>query len=428
MISPRTLPLIDMLAARLPLQAHDLGRVALVCHQHLLPSNSTLFRKLVDSGLPPDNIFVLGKPYSTINQSIDEIRKLGVTVQPITYDFAPGYYDAAVTSDCRQLWTAVLQRHANEAFSRIIVLDDGGYLRSNLPRSPELPIIAIEQTASGVRKSPESPAPAIVVAHSAAKRHFESPFIAQALLRKLQTLPCWSDSSRIGMLGLGFLGRYVAKLLKSEHLSVIGYDPSWAGDKVANSAARYKSVSQVVLNSDLLLGCSGTDVIAPDMDLTHSQGRKTLISCSSGDVEFNRLLRHLSNTSTGDTKNPFSDLRGTLNDGRLEIEIINGGFPVNFDRNVEWETTDEIQLTRALLYAALVQALTLEWTPQLSQRKIMLDPHNQKNIVKEWLRLCKGTSSAEDVNFNPHIDWWLTESGGEHFDGQSWRKSGSVRL
>ncbi len=424
----KNLPLVDLIAAELPLKVDAPERVAVVCHQHLLPSNLALFCKLIEFGISPENIFVLGKPYSAVNQTIDEIRRIGVVVQPITCSFSLGHYDAAVTSDCRQLWTAVLQRHANDAFSRIIVLDDGGYLRSNLPRSLDIPIITIEQTASGVRKSPESPIPAIVVAHSAAKRHFESPFIAQALLRKLKTLPCWRNSSRIGMLGLGFLGRYVAKLLKSERLSVIGYDPSWAGDKVANPVARYKSVAQVVLNSDLLLGCSGTDVITLDTDLTHSQGKKILISCSSGDIEFNRLLRHLSNTSTSDTKNPFSDLRGTLNDGRLEIEIINGGFPVNFDRNVEWETTDEIQLTRALLYAALVQALTMEWTPQLSQRKIMLDPHNQKNIVKEWLRLCKGTSSAEDVNFNPQIDWWLTESGGEHFDGQSWRKSGSVRL
>lgn len=419
MISQRDFPLIDMLMARLRLPVHDLGRVALVCHQHLLPSTGVLFSKLIETGLSSANIFVLGKPYSAVSQTLDEIRRLGVVVQPITYNFSPGCYDAAVTTDCHKLWDAVRERHAHDAFSRIVVLDDGGHLRSNLPQSllGRLPIVAVEQTASGVRRNPESPVPTIVVAHSAAKRHFESPFIANALLRKLKTLPCWDESHHVGMLGLGFLGRYVAELLKSECLSVAGYDPHPTHDKANIPVTSHNSVAQVVQNSDLLLGCSGTDVMSLDTDLVRCHGTKTLISCSSGDVEFNKLLRELNDRPGSDLRNPFADLHGTLNGGNLEVEIINGGFPINFDRNTEWEATHEIQLTRALLYAGIAQALALGNHPRPPSRTIMLDPHIQKDIVKTWLDL---PANRDDVtryiSHNPHIDWWIKESGGDYLD------------
>lgn len=411
-------PLLDQIAAELPLKAGAHGRLVVVCHQHLLPSNVALFRKLIECGIAPENIFVLGKPYSSVNSTVDEIRRLGIVIQPITYDFLSGHYLSAVTSDCRQLWASVLARHAQNAFSGIIVLDDGGHLRSNLPESlvDHVPIVAIEQTASGIRRHPRFSVPTIVVAHSAAKRHFESPFIAQALLRKLKTLPYWNSSSHIGILGLGFLGRYTAELLKSERFPVTGYDPHLIHGTTRNSVTLCKTLGQVMQNSDLLLGCSGTDVTALDTEIAHGRGTKILISCSSGDVEFNSLLRQLGGKSTN-LKNPFADVNGTLNNGGLEVKIINGGFPVNFDRDVEWETQQEIQLTRALLYAGIAQALTLLESNHLSRHAIMLDPHIQRDIVKKWLALPENTDGiTRYINHNPHIDWWIKESGGDYLD------------
>jgi 2-polyprenyl-3-methyl-5-hydroxy-6-metoxy-1,4-benzoquinol methylase len=62
--------------------------------------------------------------------------------------------------------------------------------------------------------------------------------------------------------------------------------------------------------------------------------------------------------------------------------VLNGGFPVNFDREREWERFEEIMLTRKLILEGLFQAKGLSGT---SPRAVMMNPAVQLRIVEEWL-------------------------------------------
>ena len=47
--------------------------VALVCHQHILPSLIPLFQYIADQKVVAGNIFVLGKPYSTVESAFKSL-------------------------------------------------------------------------------------------------------------------------------------------------------------------------------------------------------------------------------------------------------------------------------------------------------------------------------------------------------------------
>lgn len=135
------------------------------------------------------------------------------------------------------------------------------------------------------------------------------------------------------------------------------------------------SVSQADLlaNSDLILGCSGRDVFI-DSDVRFSGRSKIFASCSSRDVEFRTLLNVLP------VGRAYETASGFVNDSHCVV--LNGGFPINFDRKQEWERPEEIALTRSLIGEAVVQAADLIGAPALG---IMQDPVVQASVVRAWI-------------------------------------------
>jgi hypothetical protein len=115
-----------------------------------------------------------------------------------------------------------------------------------------------------------------------------------------------------------------------------------------------------------VVGCSGTTSFSVG-DRVFLADDAILASSSSGAAELSReQFVELADAHKGDhveiedrktlrSRNIHSPIRFRLVD--RHATLLNGGFPVNFDGRVNCVPFHEIQLTRALMLAAAVQAL-----------------------------------------------------------------------
>lgn len=116
------------------------------------------------------------------------------------------------------------------------------------------------------------------------------------------------------------------------------------------------------------------------MYLQRLNGCKTFISVSSSNVEFAYLFNVAKSYA-----NTFEDVTLAISD-TFSARLLNGGYPINFDRKTEWEPREDIQLTRALLYAGVYEALTSN-SPTNSVKP--LRPSLERSIVECWHDLSK---------------------------------------
>jgi hypothetical protein len=129
-------------------------------------------------------------------------------------------------------------------------------------------------------------------------------------------------------------------------------------------------------------------------------------------VEFQTLLQS-SKIIGGQV--PFGHLIVETEWGTRHV-VENGGFPLNFDRSHEWETGQEILLTRALILLAFCQSLTL--TRRRERAEVLtLTPAGQQQLVKVWLddmgRKCTDFGVSE-LDFRS-VRWWQKNSETERF-------------
>lgn len=310
--------------------------------QHMLPSTMWLVKKI--NACPQfDGAIYIGKHYSTVPEVARMINLI----------------DGAKAVGC------ISETEAYYSNRSLIGLDEGGLLHDVLS-TVRLPC-GVEQTSAGVRQSWRYPV--VQVCRSAAKLHFESQIIARGIARKLDSLG-YLSSLRIGVLGLGALGSDVLRELRRRGCRVTGTDPRQSAKDIADQVV---PLDELLQTSDLFLGCTGTDALR-QVDLSRLTGRKLFVSCSSSNVEFRAVLDRLLPSSL------YGAWQGKI--GMADCTVLNGGYPINFDRQQEWELLGEIILTRQLCFEGLVQAKSLAGS---SARGVMLDPAIQFQLVEEWL-------------------------------------------
>lgn len=311
----------------------------LIARQHLLPSVLWLVAELKKSGF--DSISIEGKHYSTI-QSVHE--RLAAT--------------SGIKMDGPRDFTG-----------DVAVLDEGGDLHRAMPiNQGSLSFYGVEQTTAGLQSAWKCPM--VLVCRSAAKLVFESQIIARGVLRKLGHLGVL-NSGTIGVIGLGALGAEVARALVARGVRTYVADIDGVPNDLVGLSVEPR---ELVAKCEVILGCTGVDCLA-SVDLAAlGSSRKTFASCSSSDIEFRSVLARLPKSDN------FSDRLGWL--GNTPCNVLNGGFPINFDRSHEWETFEEIVLTRRLVLGGLAQARQLAGT---APRGVMLDPKVQMQIVSQWL-------------------------------------------
>jgi hypothetical protein len=396
------------------------SKCVVLMHIHLLHSSVALIKRLIEAKFDPRSIVIIPKIYSTIDAAEKRVERLGcVVVRAREEQFPPGQYDYFAN---RALRKGVKQARLicySKKSDRCIIVDDGGFLTQHWSEAREdrdpFDAVSIQQTASGLYAHRSSTVRRINVGGCAAKRHFESKIIVAGVLRKLGRLHVLSRRQKIGIIGLGSVGASIAKMLHSQGHELITFDIK--RERRLPAVARAVSWQECVSSVNIVLGCSGRNFMHFEVsDAVELASGKYFMSLSSRDVEFKSLLLADPKLVSG---NPLRDLRLRFGPDCSHL-IANGGFPINFDRQMEWETTEDISLTRGLVFVAILQALCVDAGQDQSEiEKLAL--LYQRTLVAKWL-LSKDKSSIDfDVsadNFDD-VHWWDRESDGTVYDGGS---------
>lgn len=353
--------------------------------QHLLRSTGSLFETILRYGIKPQNIFVTGKIYSTHLETSIKLKRLGINVIESTIPDKLGYYISFLGKDVKFMWKELIKVLTPAA--KIIILDDGGFVLKNVPDEvlSKYKVFGIEQTTSGVRlqKSFKN-FPVIHVATSAAKRIIEPPIVSEAVKIQLGKNIKKLKPKAIGIIGYGHVGKAVAEEFQWEY-RILVYD-SDKEMKNKNQGTIYfcKTKDELYIQSDVIIGATGHDV--SDLKwLKESNGNKILISVSSGDIEFNKVLKNCQPQLIDKLDSPLQDLRIRTKNGYV-LQILRGGLVANFIGKPDSSPGLVIQMTRGLLFAAIIQIIDQDARLIKSIGPIILDPNLQKEVIDFWFQ------------------------------------------
>ena len=382
------LPLLDRLVGdaldqigsksieRIP-EAFDPSQIAIVGLQHMVGTTHALVRAFLALGISPSRIRLLGKAYSTDPATLEKIRSEGACVEVSRYlDPTVGYDDTLKADVARFVDESVVAFLEDSALRKIVVLDDGGFMiaemsrRSSVLYSRDISLCGVEQTTSGFRLISRELAtfPIVNVARSSVKLADEADIVTDIVWRTVVHLmgEIGVEARRILIVGKGAIGSSLGGLAAGHcHVDYFDTDP----EKLAGAQT---ALAEIVPRYDLVVGCVGSTVI----DLSALADPDKLVvfaSASSSDVEFRA--------------EKFRALAGSGPDHREHarrgnILLLNSGFPINFHFVGVIEEPAIFQLTRALLFAGVVQACGLD---AAAPGIVALDDRQIDRYVKEGM-------------------------------------------
>lgn len=378
--------------------------------QHLTSTTLELIYAFIATGFIPSNIFLHGKSYSTNPKVLNTLKEMGVKAFCLKNNFQTGEFKKTIINSIKSMWEDVekcILEHSEREKVKLIILDDGGRCISLIP--PHLKeicdIVAIEQTTKGIRNINVINAdfPVVNVAGSAFKKHIESPIISKAIITSIiKNLNLRLEDLKVGIIGMGNIGSALEKEISSICKMTLVLDI----DK--NKEYNFDKLETLVAESDIVFGCTGKNI---EIDKSLFFNTKTILaSCSSEDVEFNNVIKSFQFQNKKNQENFSSDLVFRKNE--TEIIILKSGFPVNFSNLEELEPARMIQVTRCLLYCAVIQAVNLINIKSIHRGLTPLDELYQKDIFTKFLsgensNLVKLTEYVERFSSS---DWILENS------------------
>lgn len=358
-----------------------LSNCAIIAHTHVLPSSISLFKHLAYL-VGTENIFILDKPYSSVRESLNELIKSGVEIMPVIMESSVPY-EFSLKKAIDQMWRRVIEEQKRKGFKKIIIIDDGGDIWLSIPWADleGIQIAGVEQTQRGITRVQGSKAkfpPIVSVASSGIKKNIESDFIGSAIVKKLQDIGIFDNISSVGVIGTGSIGMAVIESLKKIGISALSYDNITHNTPSILDGSR-NSIDSLISDSELIIGTTGEDSVR-GVVLDRVTGTKIFASASSSDVEFNSLLKLVPYLN-----NKFQTVSIPVHKD-LTIKVLNEGFPINFDRKKEWESADDIVLTRCLLYIGIMQAAKILAGNKFSSGIYTLDQIAQEKTLSLWLK------------------------------------------
>lgn len=384
----------------------SLENTALIGVQHILETTGTLLFGLGELGIKYDNMYLIGKNYSTSPLVAGAIRKKGIHLFEDERVEAPGEYESACRKGIQKLWNKFIEEAKRKNIENVIILDDGARAFCGMPSEViyNFRVAGVEQTKGGTYNPSVKNVnfPLIEVATSAAKQKLESPLIAEVVIKKLEPLISNYLSSHhkkpiFGIMGSGHIGKAILNYLVFSGYQVIVYDELQSAlNGVRSITKQASSAEELIKQADCIIGCTGKDVF-PNIDINEIEQDKVFVSCSSEDREFLSLLKQINQTLHVEI-DPLEDIVFKTNNGS-KIRVLKGGFPFNFDRQPWNVTAQDIAMTQGLLFGACIQAIlaiqrfsTLSpSTPQLHQHfknepsRQMLNPYLQRQVAKFWI-------------------------------------------
>lgn len=381
----KELDLLDYILNKfVSLRPPDASHIYIVSLQHLLETTGSLFESILGLGIPPGNIFVSGKIYSNNEKTISKLRRIGINVEDNSKANKFGDYYSILRKDSNNLWKK-LEGKLDSLANLIIVLDDGGILLSSVPAhlKNKLCIIGIEQTTSGIELNKECKVPIISVAGSAIKKYVEPAFISQAVIQKARRYFLNYRPKKVGVIGYGNIGKSLVKdLCNHKGIKVLVYDHDFSKKDRKNSVIFCESVNDIFYHADLIIGATGKDVSSRDW-LLNCKSNKVLISVSSGDIEFQDLIKNANEYLTDEFSSMLDDIRLNTKDN-CRIIIPRGGTPINFDNNKHSVLPEHIQITRGLLLLGVLQAIYKKDHLCGKDEVVKLNVLGQHEILKYW--------------------------------------------
>ena len=352
----------------------NLKNVALIGAQHLLGTTLDLFNYLFTKGLSPKNTFLIGKCYSSSSLVAKEMEKFGIYICSSSFKFISHQsFDKQYSENIETFIRKVLPQAKKN--KKIVFLDDGGHLIkiANKILTDFSYVYGVEQTTSGydVLKNFSLNFPVINVARSSAKLVYESPMIARIVAdridRSIDSLNLIGKKTLI--IGGGAIGRSIYERLKFD------VDATIFDSQRKLSMIEASDFDDCLSRSDLIIGCTGKPVLRPKHYRLLKKG-VFLISASSSDREFEAVrFRKKAKAFV----NPYKNIQ-------IEgINLLNSGFPINFDGHKHSVPAKLIQLTRALLAAGIFQVLNEEFP---TKKMVLLDIELQRNLIGKFLSLC----------------------------------------
>jgi hypothetical protein len=324
-------PLLEKVFNYYKKEGMDLSEFRVYSCQHLLAPQFEMYKRFISFGFKPEDIYVLGKAYSTNPEVVDDLRKIGIQVfQP---EFTGKSFDEEHSNNCNFIAEKVSDENKN------IILDDGGYL-INVLKTKKI-FSGVEQTSSGFRKleNQNLSFPVYNVARSKTKLTQESPLIARLILDRTKAYIDKNNiiSPKFLVIGLGPIGNSILQILNEEGSPVVGFDI----EKDRNSLITYLRDEKPVI----VIGATGNSLFS-DSDLADLEGGHEyhFISASSSDREF-----------------PVVPLR-TNNEVHQDVVyknfiFVNNSFPITFLGNKYESTPIEIEKTIALLMGSVFHSV-----------------------------------------------------------------------
>lgn len=393
--SKASLPVLDALLAKACNEGKSgiLNKTAVFYVHHPLKTSINVIDALIHLGAKPEHLFILGKRYSECESVVSALVQKGVHYQPCSMQTGVGQYSYSFIRDINWLWATVVER-LDAQVEQILIMDHGGHAITYLPLVllEHYKIIGIEKTTAGFINSQKQglpPIPVIDVANSAAKRFLESPLIADAVVNKIVSyLPENINDFVFGVVGLGAIGKAVVNRLHQLGCRLVVHDIDSSQQQVIDNKQNCIftcDMSALIASADYLFGCSGRDISEGQLEHFKLATRnKTLISCSSEDKEYLSLLQMI-NQQSPTLFDPMDNIEFKTEFG-ASINLIRGGFPVNFDQSGESVPANDIQLTRSLVLAAVLQASDYLNDATKERGVYALDATYQRFVINEWFK------------------------------------------
>lgn len=384
--------------------------------QHLLSSTGSMFETFIRFGFVPQQIFLTGKIYSTHNETKESLKDLGINIIESTIHNNLGEYATTLESDVKEMWLKLDK--ALKPNSKIIVLDDGGYALKNVPNNvlEKYKVYGVEQTTSGIKMQKAfGKFPVIHLASSASKILIEPKIVSEAIKIQLGKIIQDLKPLKIGVVGYGNIGKAIVREFKTQY-QMFAFDIKNELDNDLIEGVEYcHTINEIIDNVDILIGATGQDISNSGW-VSEIKKNITLISASSGDIEFNSLLKNAKAHLEKPIESPLDILNlKTLNN--LTIKILRGGMVANFTGLSDSSPGHIIQVTRGLLFSAIIQIIENEKKFKNKFGPIMLSPTLQKEVTKYWFYdqpQRKQDYSISIINGFKSIDWIKNNSGGKY--------------
>jgi S-adenosylhomocysteine hydrolase len=382
----------------------DLRDTQILLITHLLRDAPAFVDALIHLGAYSSNVHVVGKPYSTMEETVSELKKFeGIHVWSAG-DMSEFYSNVQA---------ALLEIRLPGKF---VVIEDGGYfLREafKIPAAPDVPagptgaavpavpagneflrecVGIVEQTTIGItrdREILETAKPRIRVMNVAkcqAKNVIESTLVGLAIRRNIERLLFklgWAPTGRtVLVVGYGSIGAEVAKAFKESGSTVLVYDKR----PIARIQARQDSfwvdrtLEKLLPEADIIIGCTG-EQWARGKELLMTKHNAVFVCASSERIEY----AHEELEENSLEARPIKDV-GTLYRmvTKNDLLLLAEGYPVNF-YGTQKESIPErnFQVVPGLLLAGMIQ-LVLPRTDSGSWGVVELNSELENEITETY--------------------------------------------